>query len=477
MRPNRILFLLIFLGMFVLNFSVTAQDNIGTESEPESGMNTDFGLGLLLGVETFDPIEEGGDPETFQTLALKPDLAIGKFGIGLDLVLHYRFVSDGSGFDIREEDWVPAEGWSFANFLELYLPKITYMRWGNKGDTLYAKVGQIDNALIGTGFIVSQYSNTLFQPDEKIVGLNFDLDGQLFNFPYLGIETFAGNLAHFDVFGARLYSRPLLWSGIPIIKELEWGITAASDIDPDYRADFYETAINNGDPATPVLVWGSDLILPILNMDLATLALFGDLAFQGLNKGGMTGFGGRLFNIIPYIFQLRFLGDNFIPAYFDNMYDLYRGVKYDIYNDTYDANDPPYIESSISWLASTGISILDDLLVFTATVDGPFSAPPSGSTEGHNFLEYPHLYAMFAVNDGLIPSFSFSASYDKRFINEPVDLLLAENSMANLAINYNAGAAVITLSYDMIYIEDGNIGVTWDDFDVSSSLSCSINFF
>ena len=50
-------------------------------------------------------------------------------------------------------------------------------------------------------------------------------------------------------------------------------------------------------------------------------------------------------------------------------------------------------------------------------------------------------------------------------------------TMINVAINYNAGAAVITLSYDMVYINDQVEGLTWDDFDVSSSLSCSIELF
>ena len=460
MRPNKSLFLFIILSLFVLTSSIPAQETSAT--------GADFGLGLLLGVETFDALDEDGEPETFQTLALKPDLAIGDFGIGLDLVLHYRFVSStDSGFDIREEDWIPQ---GEQTILELYLPKITYVRWGTKGAPLYVKLGQIDDASLGTGFIVSQYSNTIFQPDEKIVGLNFDLDAQLFNFPYLGIETFAGNLAHFDVFGGRLYSRPLLWSGIPIIKNLEWGVTAATDIDPDYREDFYNTDLNG--TAEAVFIFGTDLILPILNFDLASFSLFGDYSFQGSNTGGMAGFGGRLVKIIPYMFQLRILGDNFIPSYFDNTYDLYRGAKYALLN-----SEDVIIPASLSWLGSTGVSVLDDMLVISATVDGPFKAPPTGEIEDNNYLEYPHLNAMFAVNDGLIPNFSFAFAYDKKYINNFSDIINAENSMMNMAINYNAGAAVITLSYDMVYINDDVDGLSWDDFDVSSSLSCSIDLF
>lgn len=469
MRPDRFMFLIIFLGLFILTFSLSAQDEADTASDSSPG--AEFGLGLLLGVETFDPAVDGGEPQTFQTISLKPDLAIGKFGIGLDLVLHYRFISDAeNGFDIREEDWVPQGD---QTILDLYLPKITYIRWGLKGDSLYAKIGQINDASLGTGFIVSQYSNTLFQPDEKIVGLSFDMDLQMFNFPYLGFESFAGNLAHFDVFGGRLYSRPLLITNVPVIKNLEWGITVAADIDPDFRSEFYETAVNGGSAASPVLIYGSDLILPILNFDFATLALFGDIAFQNTNKGGMVGLGGRLFNIIPYIFQLRFLGDNFIPAYFDNTYDLYRGIKYDIFN-----YDTTVIAANTSWLGSTGFSILDDKLALNIAVDGPFALPPAGDITGHSYLEYPHLNASLNVNEGLIPDFFFSASYDKKYINEFSDLIRGDNSVISTAINYSAGAAVITLSYNMVYVEDDDpANLTWNDYDVSSSLSCTIDFF
>jgi len=470
MRPNKFLFLIIAFSLFVPIISVSAQD--------AEAPGADFGLGLLLGVETFDPAAGSSEPETFQTLALSPDLAFGDFGIGLDLVLHYRFVSpetnNGSSLDIREEDWIPSDGQSI---LDLYLPKIKYVRYGYKGDSLYAKFGQIEDASLGTGFIVNQYSNTLFQPDEKIMGLNFDLDGQLFDFPYVGIETFAGNIAHFDVFGGRIYARPLLWSGIPIIENLEWGITGAVDIDADYnsvnRSDSFDSTVTGTADAEMVLVYGSDMILPLLNFDFASLALFGDLAFQGTTSGAMVGFGGRLIGIVPYVFQLRFLGNNFIPSYFNSSYDLYRGVQYAVLN----SGGAVVIPESVSWLATTGVSVLDDQLLFTATLDGPFALPPTDGIENNSFVEYPHLYALLRVEEGLIPDFSFSASYDKKFITEIADVISAENAMINMAINYNAGAAVITLSYDLKYLPDNLPALSWEDFDVNSTLSCSLELF
>src|SRR5512136_3026100 len=99
------------------------------------GGGFDFGMGLGFGVATF---ADG----TWQSLSLTPDLAFGKFGIGLDVKLNYRF-GDGAGstdFEIRTEDWVPTD---FHDFLKIYLPKIAYVRWDEKGAPLYVKFGSI----------------------------------------------------------------------------------------------------------------------------------------------------------------------------------------------------------------------------------------------------------------------------------------------------------------------------------------------
>ncbi len=465
MKSNRLFFLIIILTTLMI--PVFAQD---AES---GGSGADFGLGLLLGVETFDTL--GGTPETYQTIALQPDLAIGNFGVGLDVVLHYRFVdpadNDGSSFDIREEDWVIENG-TFADYLALYMPKITYVRYGYKGDPLYVKYGQIEDATLGTGFIVSNYSNTLFQPNEKIAGLNFDMDGTLFKFPYVGLETFVGNLASFDVIGGRIYARPMIWSEIPVLKNLEWGISGAWDTAPDYREEYFDSTLT----ADTVFIWGTDIIQPVLNLPFLSLALFGDVAFQGANHGEMIGFGGRIISILPYVFQVRFLGENFIPSYFDSTYDIYRGTKFAILN-----SDTTVIDPSVAWMATTGISLFDDMLMFTATVDGPFEAVPelgAGETvHDYYYTDYPHMLARLILGEGLIPKFSLEASYDKKYITSFSDLIAGEDSYINLAVNYDAGGAVVTLSYDLLYNPDDDPELTMDDYTVNSTLSCSLQLF
>jgi hypothetical protein len=158
---------------------------------------------------------------TYQKLTVSPDIAFGKFGIGLELTLHYTFTDEAGVDPIRTEgDWIPDPALD-QNYLDVYLPKFMYIRYGFKGDPLYAKLGSIEDGTLGNGFIMNNYDNTLFLPGQRIFGLAFDLDGALFNFPYLGLETFVGNVARFDVIGARLYARPLAGTEIPLLKNLQ----------------------------------------------------------------------------------------------------------------------------------------------------------------------------------------------------------------------------------------------------------------
>ena len=445
MRLHRTAVLVLLLTCTAFVF---AQDEGG-------GSDVDFGLGIAIGAQSFpnpDYTGTGTEPSTitYQSVSMTPDLALGKFGIGLDVTLNYRFTAgDGSEFEVRREDWIPDEN---TSFLELYLPKLQYVRWGLKGDPLFVKLGSIDDGMLGNGFILGGYTNTQFLPERRIFGMGLDIDGQLFNFPYVGLETFAGNLAAFDVIGTRLFVRPLIGTSIPIIKNLQIGGTVALDRDPFYFAskdaaglaaipDYLPADVATADDAQ-VFVWGADFRLPILSNPAISLAGFGDFVMQQENSGGMLGIGGRLFSVVPYGAQLRMLGPNFIPVYFDGAYDLYRPEKYAVYSGV-----PGYsTESYIGWFASLGFALLEDQIMFNAALDGPFSGSGSGGT-----FEKPHLLASLALADGLLGGFSLEASYDKKGIDNLADLISPEEAVIGARLNYRIENAVISLVYDLQY--------------------------
>ncbi|AEJ60959.1 hypothetical protein Spith_0680 [Spirochaeta thermophila DSM 6578] len=434
--------------LLLLAFTITAQE------AGDSPSQTSFGMGVAFGVAAFP--NPDGTVETYNALSLRPDISIGKFGIGLNLTLHYRFAdSEGeSGFEVREEDWVPD---SDTSFLELYLPKIRYVRYGFKGDPLYVKAGTLDAVNLGTGFVVGGYSNANYLPDFPVWGLEWDMDGTLVNFPFIGFESFVANLAAFELFGVRGYVRPLAGSGIPMIKDLQVGATVAVDRDPYYYARKNENYTGPEEADDPVVAWSLDAIQPILASPLISLSAFGAVAMEDEAAGAMIGAGGRAFAFLLYGAQLRFLGDDFIPSYFDVSYDLYRPQKYAVYA------GEAHVPGSIGWLATLGFSVLEDKIVLKATMDGPF-----GSSE--EALARPHLLASFVMAEGVVPGFFFDIVYDKKDIGSFSDLgRWQEDSYMVFNIHYRSGPAVLTLFYTLRYelTDEGYEPVTTSGTEVS----------
>jgi hypothetical protein len=446
--------LVFILVAFLLAFQLSAEE--------DSFFSADFDIGI--GAQTF---VEGNTTITYQSLTLAPDLSFGDFGIGIEFVLNYRFNggTNNDSFEVRSEDWVPNDD---TSFLELYLPKFRYIRWAFKGDPLYIKLGSIDDAVLGNGFILGGYANDLYLPETRIFGAQVDLDGRLFNFPLVGIETFAGNVANFDVFAVRGYVRPLISTKLPVVKLLEIGLTFATDMDP-YR--FIEDKPADADSAS-ISMTGVDFKLPLISNALISSAFFGDFVMQPNSQGLMFGFGGRFFSFLPYVAQIRFLGENFMPTYFDPIYDLYRAEKYAIAKD-----GAATLEPFTGWFISSGISLVEDLIVFNASLDGPFGLVDEINQD--NYINYPHLRAVFEIKEGLIPGFGlfFDASYDKRNIQEWSDLVSAEDATIQAAINYRTGPAIISLIYDLKY------NPNYDELDpddkkwlITAGLETSISF-
>lgn len=432
-----------------------------SEEESDSGFN--FTMDIEIGAESINE-ETGGkiDEVSYQMIAINPDFSYGKFGIGLDFTFHYRFDDGNGNFDFREEDWIPEGN---QTYLDIYLPIFRYIRYGHKGDSLYGKIGSIEDGTLGNGFIMGNYSNTNFLPEQRMVGLALDIDGSLFNFPYVGVETFAGNLAKMDVFGTRIFVRPLTSLAIPIIEDLQIGSTAAFDREPDALYDFTKIPEDLSSVYSPdtVSIYGIDFKQPIISNSAISLALFGDVAFQSgsvtTNAGGLLGIGGQMISFINYGLNALVLGDNFVPFYFDSVYDLYREAKYEVYDGS------SKIDGYYGWLASLGFTFLDGMFSFNTSVDGSFERRSDEPTT------FPHLRSVLVVGEGLLPGFFFDASYDKRYIEDWSDLIDPNNAVIGANVNYKTGPAVITLGYNLRYVpEDGS-------WDTTSKLSTSISLF
>lgn len=132
-----------------------------------------------------------------------PELTIGRFGMGL--YLPAIFSPDVGLFGFNE--WYNHDEWDFQSLqdgIHDALLKFYYIRWGQKGDPLFLKIGGIDDFTLGHGFVVNGYSNMVYFPIERSMGVQLDLDTDRF-----GFETMVADLSRFQLIGGRIYTRPL----------------------------------------------------------------------------------------------------------------------------------------------------------------------------------------------------------------------------------------------------------------------------
>ncbi len=333
------------------------------EPEADTGAAGPFNMGggvgsVMLGEETYTQIR------------LMPELTFGKFGLGLDIDL----MIDSNG-DVRTEDW---------DSFEDYVNKIYYLRYGQRGDSFYGRLGGFKSYTLGHGLVMKDYSNMLRYPEYKQIGIQ--LGGKL---PVAGMtaEMFTSNAVKNEILGGRLTIQPLSNMSIPLFNNLVLGGTVAHDrnqvkglLDSDeddypdyfddfpydenwhnevdhnideYLADWLSIPNNQGDSTgfhdwfygehmnekrnpsfsdfeeDDITVFGVDYELPFIQNPLFTLSHYAEAAqIDGHGMGFIfPGFYSK-FLIFHMNLEYRIYQEDFMPAFFDQLYDEQRAVVY-----------------------------------------------------------------------------------------------------------------------------------------------------
>ena len=370
---KRLLLFLVILSTAVLAPLALAQDTTSGAAAKAFGAQMMGGLGLTM-----------IDGKVYYRVQLIPEVAIYKFGIGLDGDI--LFNQDG----IRKEDWNPRSRW---------VRVIRYLRWGNKRDRIYARVGALDASTLGHGLLMYRYANQAANDADRKLGMEFDLD-----FGLLGFESVVSNFGRAEIYGGRGYVRPLRGTGIPIIKNFEIGGSVASDVDPD----------QNSGTKDNVTLFGFDLGLPLINTNLLYTGLYYDYGkIDELGHGNVVGVGtdirfpGNMLTLSAKLEQ-RFLGKRFVAQFFDRFYEVERfqpGLvpiwKTTIVGADTDANNGTYGE-----LAATLAGKLNVLGSYQYT----YKVPKSG------------ILHFGATVPKVIPKVELSAAYDHKGIGEFGDM-------------------------------------------------------
>jgi len=255
------------------------------------------------------------DGQANYSFRLRPELSFGQFGAGLDLNLEFN--SDG----LRTENFNTASD---------YLAIIRYLRWGHKNDPVYIRVGALDMTTLGYGNIMYLYNNSP-SFDARTIGLEVGLDMDTW-----GIEAMYGNIAEAGLFGARGFIRPLKFTSagdIPIIGGIEVGATFTTDLDKKagYLAGYYDVVEDDyvaTSDAGSVQIFSADVGLPIFQTSMTSLELYFTHT-QIIDFGSGQAFG-ALFNFdftgvsLKVKFERTLNGKQYIPAYFDALYEIDR---------------------------------------------------------------------------------------------------------------------------------------------------------
>jgi hypothetical protein len=362
-------------------------------------MNGSFGADVL--VDSDNPENK----QIYYNLSLLPEISFWKIGVGLDISLYF----DEEG-NIREDDW---DDWNDV------ASKIWYVRYGQKEDSLYALIGGIRNYSLGHGFILNNYTNMLEYPSVRNIGFV----GRV-NFTKMGFETIISNIDSYPLVGGRFFYRPLATSGMPLIKNLTFGVTGVTDQNPDMMDS------TGGDEIT---YYGADCELPLVDKFTIKSMAYVDYASYQLGSsynnvddpgyGTACGLGGSVFEKFKYSFEYRKLDNNFVPRYFDTFYEVDRSSK----AVTMTASKDPYVEGPYFM---AGIDLLSKAsLLFTY--------------EDYNIdtqNRYPYLHGALNIDPAvLMNKMSLNISYDKKNVENINDVTELEGAIMTTEIGYMVG--------------------------------------
>jgi len=201
---------------FLLAFTLFAQSVDVSDSGASSGTTGSIGTVTING-------------QVYNQLSLRPEIPIGKLGVGLDVYLY---------FNDKGMYW---DSWDFSGIGPAYrtiIDKIYYLRWGQPGDNLYIMAGALPSVTLGQGILVYNYANIMEYPQVRQIGLNLQA-----KVAGVGIELIHSNFkaATPGVLGFRgSYSvLPKLNIGASFVTDLNQ-LAGLPDSDGDGYPDYYD---------------------------------------------------------------------------------------------------------------------------------------------------------------------------------------------------------------------------------------------
>jgi hypothetical protein len=397
-----------FFSAFILCGLVVTQSAFAQQPKAPGSMTEPNQMTAGLGMTWIDD-------QPYYLINIAPELAFGNLGLGLDLELHIS----SKDHKIRKQDFDEAYD---------YVRIIRYIRWGQRDDKFYARLGELENAEIGYGFITYMYNNSPSWDDRR-VGAEFDL-----NFQKYGLETMYSDFVRAGVFGFRPHVKPLQFTTIgkvPVIGGMEIGATWAGDFRPDSKDVSFDSTggvrkpLNSGG----INILGADIGFPLVRIPTVSSTLYGDYAKivdfgSGEAVGLETNFSGMGLLQIFTKLERRWMGNQFIPNYFDALYEIER---YQLSQNTF-FSKAQTLQNTVSpgpgYFGGLTISLLGRLQVL-GTYQRLDNDPKSGILE------------LGTTTGSMLPMLTIDAGYDKKYIQNNKDIFtLDDRSLLYATVGY-----------------------------------------
>lgn len=397
------------------------------------------------------------DDNVYARWVFTPEFHISKLGVGL--YLPAIFQPDVGIFGFR--DWENNDEWDFTDWrdgIHDTLIKFYYISWGEQGDPFYFRVGGIDNFFLGHGFIVDNYSNMIYFPEDIIIGLQLNAAGDKG-----GMESMIADFSRLQLFGLRLFTRPL-GKAIP----LAFGATAVYDRPKPGTAA--RPAGTTEDQLPHIMIFGADAEMPIVNLDKFALKLYADgakLAYiykevpttprdltgyvdpltikfvKGTGVG--VGLAGHIFKVFKYRFEYRYILNYYEPGMINGLWEN-RRLRYqnELQELIWQQNQTGFENTTTAGFLLQGSIIIIKKIEFGLGYENYKKVIGTEITPVHKGNIYLN------IHQGLIPRVHGSASYDRdanleNLFRETFDenttlganVVVELSPMIGMSVNYN----------------------------------------
>jgi hypothetical protein len=412
---------------------------------PPPPMKSSFLDGVMAKLKEILGMEIGSvtiADETWAKVVVQPAFKAGKLKMGLYLPLIYQ----EDMFDPSK--WYKPAGnneWSFGTdqagtlnvvtdvVSDVFL-KIKYVEWGSQRDPFFFKVGNLDDITVGHGLIMRDFANDADFPAVRRVGLNLGVDLKSW-----GFEAMVNDAAAVDVFGGRVYLRPIAGFKGAI------GVSALVDIAP--AQDYFDgSSVNPVAAGRPIFINpGIDLDIPIVESKVFGIVAFADAAVMlpyfrtpptavaGIapgfawnaiydatdpvkvkNYGIAAGvFGNIVFPGLTYRLEFRDYTGAFKPQFYSTGYERSRSsFVQDVLDYLADTSDPAWNTTTMGIYGEGGFT-LEKIFSLSMSYFWPWEVNPI--THAVTTSDEDRFVARFTLEKGVIPVVNIygSVSYER----------------------------------------------------------------